>query len=82
MRINCPYCGERDAEEFSVRGEVAGPRPGEGDMDAFVAYVHLRANEHGQTREYWYHANGCRRWLVLARDTRDHAILSVEYTKR
>ena len=81
MRINCPYCGERGVEEFSVRGEVAGPRPDAGDLDAFVAYVHLRANEYGRTREYWYHVNGCRRWLILTRDTRDHAILSVEYAK-
>jgi methylglutamate dehydrogenase subunit B len=79
MQIPCPYCGERDAEEFSIQGEVAGPRPVDGDPGAFHAYVHLRANEYGPTREYWYHANGCRRWLVVSRDTRNHAILGVEF---
>jgi sarcosine oxidase subunit delta len=82
MRITCPYCGERDSEEFSVQGEVAGPRPrpsdyGDADVKAFHAYVHLRANDFGLTREYWYHGNGCRRWLEVSRDTRNHAILGV-----
>ena len=69
-RSLAPYCGERGVEEFSIQGEVAGPRPADGDMAAFHAYVHLRANEYGSTREYWYHAAGCRRWLLVSRDTR------------
>jgi sarcosine oxidase subunit delta len=84
MQIVCPYCGARDAAEFAVQGEVAGARPtptdfGEADRDAFHDYVHLRVNEHGPTREYWYHAAGCRRWLVVTRDTRDHAILKTGF---
>jgi heterotetrameric sarcosine oxidase delta subunit len=84
MRILCPYCGVRDAEEFAIQGEVAGPRPEPGDfgpaaLDAFHDYVHLRANEYGPTREYWYHAAGCRRWLIVSRDTRGHAILKTEF---
>jgi len=82
MRIPCPYCGERDAEEFSIQGEVAGPRPAGDDTAAFHAYVHLRANEYGPTKEFWYHANGCRRWLIVSRDTRDHSILGVEFAQR
>jgi methylglutamate dehydrogenase subunit B len=87
MRIICPYCGERDVEEFSIQGEVAGPRPvpsdfGPEDLDAFHTYTHLRVNEFGPTREYWYHAAGCRRWLTVSRDTRDHSILGTELAKR
>jgi heterotetrameric sarcosine oxidase delta subunit len=82
MQIPCPYCGKRGVEEFSIQGEVAGPRPADGDMAVFHAYVHLRANEYGSTREYWYHANGCRRWLLVSRDTRDHSILGVELVQR
>jgi len=84
MRICCPYCGEREAEEFSIQGEAAGPRPDPGAEDAagqFHAYVHLRDNPFGPTREYWYHANGCRRWLIVSRDTGDHAILAVEFAR-
>jgi sarcosine oxidase subunit delta len=81
MRIICPYCGERDAEEFSIQGEVAGPRPQSGALEDFHAYVNLRDNPLGPTREYWYHANGCRRWLVVSRDTRDHIIMTAEFAK-
>jgi len=52
------------------------------DTAAFHAYVHLRANEYGPTKEFWYHANGCRRWLIVSRDTRDHSILGVEFAQR
>jgi methylglutamate dehydrogenase subunit B len=79
MRINCPYCGERSLEEFVVQGEVPGPRPTDGNMEAMHNYVHLRANEWGPTKEFWYHANGCRRWLIVSRDTRDHSILDVRF---
>ena len=84
MRISCPYCGDRDSEEFSIQGEVAGPRPSAqsgdaADIAAFHAYVHLRANDFGLTKEYWYHVNGCRRLLVVSRDTRNHAILDVTF---
>jgi heterotetrameric sarcosine oxidase delta subunit len=84
MRITCPYCGDRDSEEFSIQGEVAGPRPSAqsgdaADIAAFHAYVHLRANDFGLTKEYWYHLNGCRRLLVVSRDTRNHAILDVTF---
>ena len=81
MRITCPYCGEREAEEFPILGEVAGPRPQSDELEAFHAYVYLRDNPVGPTREYWYHASGCRRWLVVSRDTRDHAVLGVEFAK-
>ncbi len=79
MRIPCPYCGERDAEEFSIQGEVAGPRPQNDSLEDFNAYVHFRDNPLGPTREYWYHAAGCRRWLIVSRDTRDHTILGVRF---
>jgi heterotetrameric sarcosine oxidase delta subunit len=79
MRLTCPYCGEREAEEFSILGEAAGPRPEGGGQDAFHAYVYLRDNGFGPTQEYWYHAAGCRRWLLVERDTRDHAILSTRF---
>ena len=83
MRIPCPFCGERDFEEFSVLGEApATPRP---DIDAadaiaqFHDYVHLRDNVAGVHREHWYHTAGCRRWLVVTRNTKTNALHSVEF---
>ncbi|WP_066556122.1 sarcosine oxidase subunit delta [Croceicoccus bisphenolivorans] len=72
MRIPCPYCGERDAQEFVYRGDASPRRP---DDDAeFHAYVYLRDNPAGPMREHWYHAQGCRNWIELIRDTRTHRI--------
>ncbi len=74
MRIPCPYCGERDAQEFVYRGDAAPQRPEDGK--GFHEYVYLRDNVAGPMRELWYHAQGCRNWLVVARDTTNHAITS------
>ena len=72
MRIPCPYCGERDAQEFVYRGDAAPERPEGGDDSC--AYTYLRDNPAGPMREHWYHAQGCRNWIVVTRDTRTHAI--------
>jgi sarcosine oxidase subunit delta len=79
MRIKCPYCGDRDAQEFTYRGD-AGPHRPDPDApaaaEAFIAYVYLRDNPAGPLAELWYHRAGCRSWLVVERDTRTHAIAS------
>jgi sarcosine oxidase subunit delta len=79
MRTPCPYCGDRDLSEFTVRGE-ARPAP-TGDPAADHARVYERTNPAGPTRELWYHGTGCRSWLVVERDTRTHAVLSVALAK-
>jgi len=80
VRIPCPFCGERDVHEFAVRGEAPPARPDPAAPDAearFFEYVYLRDNPCGPDREHWYHAAGCRRWLVVDRDTRTHEVLRV-----
>lgn len=83
MRIPCPFCGDRDVSEFSVRGEVpATPRPdadAPGSADAMARHLFTRVNPAGPNREHWHHAAGCRAWLVVERDTRTHAVLAVGF---
>ena len=79
MRIPCPYCGERDAQEFVYRGDASVVRP-DGE-EGFYAYVYERDNPSGPIREHWYHAQGCRTWIVVTRDTRTHAISGAELAK-
>ena len=77
MRIPCPCCGERGLEEFTYHGDANARRPTDGGAaptEEWVDYVYLRDNPAGQHRELWYHGAGCRLWLVVARDTRDHSI--------
>jgi heterotetrameric sarcosine oxidase delta subunit len=87
MRIPCPFCGARDLAEFSVLGSAEPERPaiaadaldGEAARAAFADYVYLRDNPKGPHREYWFHAAGCRSWLVVTRDTATHAVLDVVF---
>jgi heterotetrameric sarcosine oxidase delta subunit len=82
MRIHCPYCGERDAHEFSYRGDANLARPdpaAPGAAAEFCDFVYLRDNPAGVHREHWYHGAGCHSWLVVERDTRTHEILSASH---
>ena len=72
MRIPCPYCGNRDAQEFAYRGDAGRNRPP--SEEGFFDYVYLRDNPAGPIREHWYHVNGCRNFLVVTRDTSTHQI--------
>lgn len=75
--INCPHCGVRPKEEFSIRGaSVVRPAPSASDED-WHRYVHIRDNERGRIVEYWHHAAGCRRWLVVDRSNVTHEVFSV-----
>jgi len=79
MRISCPSCGARDVQEFSYLGDANATRPAaDAPVEDYAEAVYLRDNPAGPHRELWYHAAGCRAWLVVTRDTRSHAILSVE----
>jgi sarcosine oxidase subunit delta len=80
MRINCPYCGERDVAEFTYLGAADLKRPDASAADAqqaFFEYSYLRDNPAGPLAEYWYHGGGCRSWLRVVRDTRTHEISAV-----
>jgi len=83
MRIRCPYCGERSNDEFTVLGDAEAhfARPRADDPGAFHEFAYLRTNPAGHLRELWHHSAGCRRWLVVARDTRTHAITDVSFAR-
>jgi sarcosine oxidase subunit delta len=84
MRIPCPFCGDRDAQEFVYRGDAAPVRPTPvqpTDEAEVYDYVYLRENPAGVLREHWYHAQGCRQWLVVTRDTRTHEIFAAELAR-
>lgn len=85
MRIECPFCGERDVSEFTYLGDAdfhrppaAGEAGGEGLAERFYEAVYLRDNPAGAHRELWYHAGGCLSWLQVTRNTRTHEILAVQ----
>jgi methylglutamate dehydrogenase subunit B len=79
MRINCPYCGERDQAEFSYFGDASKTRPADPMADAATVfdYVYLRENRAGKMDEFWYHGAGCHAWLIVTRHTITHEVLQV-----
>jgi sarcosine oxidase subunit delta len=78
MRIDCPHCGSRPVDEFSVYGAAGHARPeGSTELSAWVDYVYKRRNSAGMHEELFHHVSGCRQWLSVTRDTRTHAISSV-----
>jgi methylglutamate dehydrogenase subunit B len=81
MRIECPFCGERDISEFTYRGDAGfhHPPPDAEDLAGrFYEAVYLRDNPAGPHQELWYHAAGCHSWLRVTRNTRTHEILAVQ----
>ena len=72
--VPCPHCGSRPKEEFTIRGAVLQrPSPAD-DPEKWFDYVYLRDNPRGAYEEYWHHTAGCRRWLVVCRDTMTHQV--------
>lgn len=80
MLIKCPWCGLRPLSEFTYGGAAHSPRPrigADADWSAWMDHVYLRDNPAGMHKEYWLHVSGCRSWLLVARDTTNHKIVSV-----
>ena len=79
LRLTCPFCGDRSIAEFSYYGDATVRRPGSNaEQSAWVDYVYMRDNVAGSHCEFWYHEAACRQVLTVERDTRTHAILSVQ----
>lgn len=77
MRLVCPCCGPRDRREYTYYGACAFlTRPAEdAGPEAWDAYLHLRDNPAGITRDLWYH-DPCATWVEVERNTVTHEILS------
>ena len=72
--VPCPHCGRRPKEEFTIRGAAVARPATDAEPSAWFDYVYLRDNPRGRLDEYWHHTSGCRRWLVLTRNTATHEL--------
>jgi sarcosine oxidase subunit delta len=76
--IHCPHCGVRPKDEFTIKGDAGIIRPAADASDKeWTDYVFIRQNPVGRHSELWHHASGCRRWLMVERDTISHQVHSV-----
>jgi methylglutamate dehydrogenase subunit B len=84
MRIECPFCGERDLEEFAYFGDAGARRP-DVEVDAsaeearrrYVEAIYFLDNPGGEHIGLWRHRAGCGGWLKIRRNARTHEILEV-----
>lgn len=72
--IACPHCGPRPKEEYTIKGAAIQRPAGDADPAIWFDYVYLRDNPYGAYDEYWHHTSGCRRWIVVSRNTVTHDI--------
>jgi heterotetrameric sarcosine oxidase delta subunit len=71
--ISCPHCG------VQIKGDAVPLRPSASAPDkAWHDYIFIRPNPMGRHKEFWHHVAGCRRFLVVERDTVTHEVFSVE----
>ncbi|MET3597566.1 sarcosine oxidase subunit delta [Mesorhizobium shonense] len=80
--IPCPHCGQRPKEEFTIKGAALTRPSADAVQKTWFDYVYLRDNPRGAYQEYWHHTSGCRRWLVVSRDTATHDIDDVRDAAR
>jgi len=74
LLVPCPNCGDREFSEFAYGGE-SNKRPAPGAPSRELArYLFFRKNVAGVQVEWWYHRDGCQRWLLARRDTRSNLI--------
>ena len=80
LRLDCPFCGLRDHDEFTYLedGSVTMPGIDQTSQSAWFEAVFLRDNPRGKHTELWHHVNGCRMILRVERDTQTHVISKVE----
>ena len=79
IRIQCPFCGERDHSEFGYGGDGSIVYPAlDASTEEWEKAVFQRENIRGLQTETWQHVSGCRQWLIVERDTLTHEIRSVK----
>lgn len=83
ITLSCPWCGARNVDEFAYGGESRPrPDPVTTTPEAWRRHLYVAANPAGHVTETWLHRAGCRRFLVVERDTTTDAVRSVRPSRR
>ncbi len=80
IRIECPWCGPRNEEEFTYGGPshiVRPENPEDVSDQEWSQYLYHQDNPKGLHRERWCHTYGCRQWFNVARDTISHEVKAI-----
>ena len=78
QHFTCPWCGIRPQTEFRYRQAAETiPRCWPEGTAVQLARMTQRTNPAGLHNELWQHADGCRGWLMVRRDTVTHAVADI-----
>ncbi len=78
ITIDCIHCGPRNASEFRYLGESGRrPDPNSATPEQWRHYLYFHRNPAGWTTERGLHRAGCRRFLVIERNTATNEIREV-----
>jgi len=70
IQLPCPWCGPRNASEFTHHGELTTrPDATTATPEEWRRYLYFRRNANGWVDENWYHSAGCRRFIRVRRHT-------------
>ncbi len=72
-QLTCPFCGERDLEEFAYRKTVGA----DSSVNSPVG-VYTRSNDPSNSVEHWQHVQGCRAWLRVQRNPSTGAVREIK----
>ena len=80
--IECPDCGPRNSSEFGYQGKIRSRPKGSPTEVAWRQYLYEEDNFSGFSKERWFHADGCRRFIDVVRHTVTNEIQSVDAVGR
>ncbi len=72
-QLTCPFCGERELDEFAFRHTVAAATC----VNSPQA-VYARSNDPSNSLEFWQHVRGCRAWLQVRRNPSTGAVHDIK----
>jgi methylglutamate dehydrogenase subunit B len=75
--IFCPHC-RHAVDEGDMQFGSAKPRrllDPEASHQETIDYLFMQANVRGIVEEHWYHAAGCRQWILVTRDTTGNRVI-------
>jgi sarcosine oxidase delta subunit len=70
-RLACPFCGDRELEEFLFHKTLAEPE------SSAYAQVYERVSRREESIEHWQHVLGCRAWLWVRRNPSTNHVYEV-----
>ncbi len=80
LLVPCPFCGNRNEDEFVCAGDADRVRPKDPatlSESQWTDYLYNNTNTKGWVRERWWHHKGCGQWFEINRNNVTHEIKSL-----